>query len=118
MNSASATEPTNPASSDPLASRLPSLLKICERIGAGRDLAALFDPLARDTAKRVEADRASIFLPDREKSELWSIASQRGKEIRFDARLGIAGAAALSGQTINIEDARSEEHTSELQSHS
>ena len=81
------------------------LLKICQRMNSERDLGALLDLIANEATKLMEADRASLFLLDRERSELWSKVALGSKEIRFDARLGIAGAVALTGQTINVEDA-------------
>jgi Nif-specific regulatory protein len=68
-------------------------------------LAALLDLIAREAAKLLVADRASIFLLDREKGELWSQVALGSQPIRFDARVGIAGAAALTGQIINVKDA-------------
>jgi Nif-specific regulatory protein len=85
--------------------KLPIILKICQKMNAERDLPALLNLIAREAARLMEADRASIFLLDREKQELWSIVTLDGTQIRFDARLGIAGAAAMTGQTINVEDA-------------
>jgi Nif-specific regulatory protein len=85
--------------------KLPIILKICQKMNAERDLPALLSLIAREAARLAEADRASIFLLDREKQELWSIVTLDGTQIRFDARLGIAGAAAMTGQTINVEDA-------------
>jgi len=85
--------------------KLPIILKICQKMNAERDLTALLNLIAREAARLMEADRASIFLLDREKQELWSIVTLDGTQIRFDARLGIAGAAAMTGQTINVKDA-------------
>jgi Nif-specific regulatory protein len=69
-------------------------------------LSTLLDLLAREAASLLEADRASIFLLDREANELWSkVALGSDEIIRFDARLGVAGAAALSGETINVREA-------------
>jgi Nif-specific regulatory protein len=82
------------------------LLKICQRMNSERDLGALLDLIANEATKLIEADRASLFLLDRERGELWSKVALGSKEIRFDARLGIAGAVALTGQTINVEDAQ------------
>ncbi len=71
-----------------------------------RDLGALLDLVAREAARLLDAERASIFLLDRDKSEMSSKVALGSDEIlRFDARLGVAGAAALSGQTINVDDA-------------
>src|SRR5713226_5899511 len=82
-----------------------SVLKICQKMNAEWSLAALLDLIAREAAKLLTADRASIFLLDREKDELWSQVALGSNPIRFDARLGIAGAAARTGQIINVKDA-------------
>ena len=82
-----------------------AVLRICQKMNAEWNLAALLDLIAREAAKLLTADRASIFLLDREKGELWSQVALGSNPIRFDARLGIAGAAALTGQIINVKDA-------------
>ena len=81
------------------------LLKICQRMNSERDLRALLDLIANEATQLMEADRASLFLLDRERGELWSKVALGSKEIRFDARLGVAGAVAETGQTINVMDA-------------
>jgi transcriptional regulator with GAF, ATPase, and Fis domain len=81
------------------------LLNICRRMSSERDLGTLLDLIANEATKLLEADRASIFLLDRERGELWSKVVLGSEAIRFDARLGIAGAVALTGETINVEDA-------------
>ncbi len=89
-----------------LPEKLHSILNICLEMNSARDLSALLDLIAREAARLMEADRASIFLLDRDKGELWSKVALGSEEIlRFDARLGIAGAAALTGQVINVQDA-------------
>jgi Nif-specific regulatory protein len=97
--------PTNQALSKDQNQLAEELLKICQRMSSERDLAALLDLIANEATKLMGADRASLFLLDRERGELWSKVALGSEEIRFDARLGIAGAVALSGQTINVEDA-------------
>jgi Nif-specific regulatory protein len=82
-----------------------AVLRICQKMNAEWNLAALLDLIAREAAKLVAADRVSIFLLDREKGELWSHVALDSQPIRFDARLGIAGAATMSGQLINVQDA-------------
>ncbi len=84
---------------------LRAILGICQRMNAEWNLAALLDLIAQEAAKLLAADRASIFLLDKEKSELWSQVALGSPPIRFDARLGLAGAAALTGQVINVKDA-------------
>lgn len=53
----------------------------------------------------LEAERASIFLYDRERNELFSKIASGEKEIRFPAGAGIAGAVATTRQVLNIPDA-------------
>jgi len=74
---------------------------------AERDLPRLLDLLANEAAQLLDAERASIFLLDESRSELWSQVALGSDEIlRFDARLGIAGAVALGGEAILVPDVR------------
>jgi Nif-specific regulatory protein len=82
--------------------RLRQVLKICRRMSAQTDLASLRTLIIGQAKELLQAERVSIFLFDRERCELWSAISQEGKIMRFDARLGIAGAVAMSGDTINV----------------
>ncbi len=60
----------------------------------------------------LEADRASLFLVDTERRELWSKVAQGDGERPLDIRVpldaGIAGRVASSGQALNIADAYAE----------
>jgi Nif-specific regulatory protein len=86
--------------------KLSEILTICQRMNSVRDLDTLLDLVAREATRLLDADRASIFLLDREKMELWSkVALGSGEILRFDARKGIAGAAALTGKVINVSNA-------------
>src|SRR6266446_10414036 len=85
--------------------KLSAILTICQQMNSERDLGALLDLVAREATRLLDADRASIFLLDREKLELGSKVALGSDEIlRFDARRGIAGAAALTGKVINVSD--------------
>lgn len=96
----------DPRQQDYLGKKILGILKICQKMSSERDLTALLDMIAREAAMLVEADRASIFILDREKGELWSKVALGSEEIlRFDAHMGIVGAAVLTGQAINVEDA-------------
>jgi GAF domain-containing protein len=67
--------------------KLSSILKISQQMNSERDLGALLDLVAREATRLLEADRASIFLLDREKMELWSKVALGSDEIlRFDAQ--------------------------------
>ncbi len=89
--------------------RLEEVLDLCRRMTAERDLPALLLLIAREAAGLMEAERATVFLLDKERLELLSHVTLDGELIRFDARLGIAGAAAMSGELINVPDAQQDE---------
>jgi len=85
--------------------RLRAVLHICRRMRAMTDLASLRELITREAKELLQADRISVFLFDRERCELWSAICEEALVMRFDARLGIAGAVATSGQIINTADA-------------
>src|SRR5205809_1840378 len=90
----------------PLHEKLSAILTISQQMNSERDLGALLDLVAREATRLLDADRASIFLLDRGTMVLWSKVALGSDEIlRFDARKGIAGAAALTGKVINVSDA-------------
>src|SRR5262245_40354670 len=87
------------------ADRLRAILNVCKRMTSVGDVISLLDLITIETKALLKADRVSIFLLDREKCELWSVVSQEKRIMRLDARLGIAGSVAMTGQTINVADA-------------
>ncbi len=63
---------------------------------------------AMDVSTRlIEADRSSLFIYDQERDELWSKVAQGIDTLvlRFPAAKGLAGAAAHSGEIVNVPDA-------------
>jgi len=89
--------------------KLAAILGICQKMNSERDLGALLDLIAREATNLLDCDRASIFLLDRERNELWSKVALGSEEIlRFDAHRGIAGTATQTGKTINVKDAYSD----------
>jgi len=91
-----------------LQEKLAALLAICQKMNSERDLGALLDLMVREATHLLDCDRASIFLLDREHNQLWSKVALGSDEIlRFDARMGIAGKAVLSGEVVNVRDAYS-----------
>ena len=89
-----------------LPEKLGEILAICQKMNSERDLGALLDLIAREATSLLECDRASMFLLDSDRNELWSKVALGSEEIlRFDARLGIAGHTVETGQTINVEEA-------------
>jgi Nif-specific regulatory protein len=89
--------------------KLAEILAISQKMNSERELGPLLDLIARESTNLLACDRASIFLLDRERNELWSKVALGSEEIlRFDARMGIAGTAALTGSTVNVRDAYSD----------
>ena len=85
------------------------ILAICQRINSERDLSTLLDLIAREATKLLDCERASIFLLDRERGELWSKVALGSDEIlRFSASSGVAGAAIKGGRIVNVLDAYSD----------
>src|SRR5215467_15257378 len=89
--------------------KLAAILTIIQKMNSQRDLGSLLDLIAREATDLLDCDRASIFLLDRERNELWSKVALGSEEIlRFDARMGIVGNAVLTGNTINVREAYSD----------
>ncbi len=89
--------------------KLAAILAICQKMNSERDLGALLDLIAHEATQFLGCERASIFLLDRDRNELWSKVALGSEEIlRFDARLGIAGMAVQTGETMNVKDAYSD----------
>jgi putative nucleotidyltransferase with HDIG domain len=88
-------------------SKLDLILDVTRRLMSITDLDALLRDMAEATTALLEADRATIFIVDRDRNELWSrVALGTGVgEIRLAVGVGIAGTVAATGETINIPDA-------------
>ncbi len=87
--------------------RLSRLLEVGKAINAEMDLDALLTLIVERATRLLQADRSSLFLVDREKKELWTKVAEglETTEIRIPLGTGIAGAVAVSGETVNIADA-------------
>ena len=83
-----------------------ALLDISCLLNSEKNFDQLLRLIADEATKHVDAERATIFLLDKEKGELWAkVALGVSDIIRFDARLGIAGAVLISGKSMTVEDA-------------
>jgi adenylate cyclase len=71
------------------------------------DLDALIIKIVNKITDILSSERATLFLIDDERDELWSKAAVGDEltEIRFPKNLGLAGHTATTGQTLNIKDA-------------
>jgi Nif-specific regulatory protein len=95
-----------PPSQAGLHDRLAAMLALSQKMNSERDLGALLDLIAREATSLLECDRASIFLLNREKNELWSKVALGSDEIlRLGASLGVVGHAVQTGEPVNVKDA-------------
>jgi len=83
-----------------------SLLSLSRRFNSEKDFDELLRITRDEAAKLLDAERSTIFLLDKASGQLWAkTAVGMSDTIRFDARLGIAGAVLISGKNIVVEDA-------------
>jgi Nif-specific regulatory protein len=83
-----------------------ALLDISSRLNSEKNFDQLLKLIADEATKHVDAERATIFILDKEKGELWGkVALGVENTLRFDARLGIAGAVLIAGKPLVVEDA-------------
>lgn len=87
-----------------------ALLKVGRTMAIETNLDTLLTIIAKEINLALNADRCTVFLLDTEKNELWSKVAlgMDLKEIRFDAKLGLAGYVVQTGETINIADVYSD----------
>jgi serine/threonine-protein kinase len=86
--------------------RLHLLLETTQRLLRSRSLDELLAILGETTATMANAERATIYLVDEERRELWSkvaLGDDVG-EIRMSLGEGIAGTVATTGTAINLAD--------------
>ncbi len=88
-----------------IGARLDLILDVTRRLMSVTDLGALLRLMAEATTNLLHADRATVFIVDRDKNELWSRVALGTGEIRFPVGVGIAGTVAKTGELINIADA-------------
>ena len=84
-----------------------AILGICRHMASERDLDALLGLIATEATRLLASDRASIFLHDADRNELVSrVALGMPETVRFDARLGIAGACFTTARTVLVPDVK------------
>lgn len=89
------------------AAELARLVELVRVFGAERDLDVLLEKIMEAVRRELSAERASLFLYDRERNELWSKVAQGldSQEIRFSASEGLAGHCVRTGGALNVPDA-------------
>ena len=85
--------------------RLEVILDVTRRLMSVTDLDSLLQLMAEATQELLAADRATIFIVDADRGELWSRIALGTGEIRIPLGTGISGSVAQTGEVINIPDA-------------
>lgn len=82
------------------------LLEIARRVGTMTDLNELLKIIINHATEALDSERATVFIVDKEKNEIWSrIGTRIGKkEIRLPIGKGIAGKVALTGKPLIVDD--------------
>lgn len=83
------------------------MLEIQRRVGNERDPKKLFPLVIAETSKLLNVDRSSLFLMDWDNNTLRAEFAQgaEGLDIRLVLRMGVAGAALLRRQVMNVANA-------------
>lgn len=91
--------------------RAQAMVEVGRSLTAVHDLDELLRRVASLVTRLTEAERATIFLLDEARHEIWSkVALGTGvREIRLPLGQGIAGWTARHGKTINLKDAYQDE---------
>lgn len=82
-----------------------ALLEMARALGTTCDLERLLQMVIRYSMELLDAERATLFLYDRQNEELYSRIAEGAGEIRISVNTGLAGAAARSLEIINVPDA-------------
>lgn len=87
--------------------QLKGFIEIGKGIGFEHNFDRLFPIIMAQISRFLNAERSSLFLIDWEKGQLWSkFAEGLGAcEVCLEIKMGLAGMAVLTGQTINVANA-------------
>lgn len=90
-----------------LLGKVGSFLDISHRLSDILSLDNVLDSLIAMVCEALMADRATLFLYDKNTCELFSRIAKGGRvdEIRFPSHMGIAGSVFTTGSAVNIPDA-------------
>ena len=89
---------------------LSTIVEATKRLNSTLDLAELLGIILQLTTRHTGAERGTVFLVDREHSQIWSLIGLGldQQEIRLPTNRGIAGWVAEHGESVNLEDAYSD----------
>ena len=87
--------------------QLEAMMEIAWDVSSTLHVDALLPRIMEKVTQIMKADRSTFFSVDRSRGELWSkvIQGNQPTEIRLKVGEGIAGWAAQTGSTVNLQDA-------------
>ena len=90
---------------------LQKIINAAELVNSNLGIFEVLKNIVQVAADLTNAERGTLYLVDKEKSELWSVITMGAelREIRLKIGEGLAGHVALTGETINIEDAQKDD---------
>ena len=88
---------------------LNALLDVSRELGATIELPPLLQKVEIAVRNVLDCERATVFLYDKSRDELYSQVATGAEEIRFSARLGIAGEALHQRRLVTVPDAYADE---------
>ncbi len=84
---------------------LQAVLEVTRALAATTDLETLLPAIERAARQVLRCERASVFLYDDQRLELYSRIATGVQEIRFPADRGMAGHVVQTGKSLNVPDA-------------
>lgn len=84
---------------------LARLITISSNLMSELDFERLFPLIIGNVTEAMRAERTTMYIVDREKSELWSKVSEGIEQVRLPVGHGISGRVAETGEIINVVDA-------------
>lgn len=88
---------------------LQAVLEVTRALAATTDLETLLPAIERATRQVLRCQRATVFLYDEDRNELYSRIATGVQEIRFSAVRGISGHVVQTGRSVNVPDAYADE---------
>lgn len=88
-----------------------TLIEFGKRVSAERDIEKLISLLTEEACHILEAERATVFILNKDEKKLWSLVGVglKSQKIEIPYDKGIAGYVARKGVSLNISDAYKDE---------
>jgi GAF domain-containing protein len=81
-----------------------SLVEVVKAVSSNMGLNSVIFTITQKCPKLVECEAATMYLIDMKRGQLWSIATDTGKEFRVPLKGTIAGYVSDTGKVVNIPD--------------